>query len=96
MTQVILTPVPKDELINEILEGIQEIIDNKSSKEDDEIINSKICRELLGGISAVTQWDYDKKGILKPYKVGSKKLYRKKEVLEALKMVEPKRLRYEK
>jgi Helix-turn-helix domain len=66
---------------------------NQSKKEDlsaKEWLNSKETETLLK-ISAVTRWEWSKKGILNPHKIGSRLRYRKDEVLQALIKIESKK-----
>ncbi|MBK6496810.1 MAG: helix-turn-helix domain-containing protein [Saprospiraceae bacterium] len=66
---------------------------NQSKKEDlsaKEWLSSKETETLLK-ISAVTRWEWSKKGILNAHKIGSRLRYRKDEVLQALIKIESKK-----
>lgn len=49
------------------------------------LIRRKEARELLGGISAPTIISYEKKGYVKPVRIGGTILYDKAEILQAKK-----------
>lgn len=96
MTDIILTPTTKQELVSEItqniLSGITAIL--KESREKDlhakEWLTSRETESILK-ISSVTRWTWSRSGILKSYKIGNRIRYRKDEVLQALMKIETKK-----
>lgn len=96
MTEIILTPTTKQELVSEItqniLSGITAIL--KESRDQDlnskEWLTTKETESILK-ISSVTRWNWTNTGILKSYKIGHRLRYRKDEVLKALLSIESKK-----
>ena len=78
--------------LDHLLLRIEQIIDAKigvlpkSSKEKSEYLSRKEVANLLK-ISLQTLHDWSKSGIIKPYKIGTRVLYKECEVQEALEKV---------
>ena len=92
MDNIILSTIPRDELVQEItqevLTGLRELINhNTNADEAIEYITRKETAKLLN-ISLVTLSSWTKRSILKSYKIGSRVLYKKSEVIESLREVE--------
>lgn len=91
--QIILTHTTKTELISEILSGLESII-NKAAEKDvlkNEWLTTREVLQVLK-ISPVTLWNYDKKGLTNPKKVGSRKRYFKTDILQILQSKESRNL----
>ena len=77
----------KDDLINNILNGIEEKLNNFEKKfqpkEPTQWITRKEVSEILS-ISLVTISAWSEKGILKPYRIGNRIRFKRKEVEQAL------------
>ena len=68
MELVILTKKEIQNWASQFLTEIENLLKiHCQGTEHEEIIGSKRCRELLGGISQVTLWDYGRKGLIQPY-----------------------------
>ena len=92
MDNLILSPIQRDELAteiaNEVIEGIKSLLDiQNQSLPEDNYISRKDTAQLLN-ISLVTLSNWTKKSLLKSYKIGSRVLYKKSEVIESLRGVE--------
>ena len=84
--QIILTPITKQSLISELLTGVAALLDEKKEHKPEqhtEYITGKEVETILK-ISTQTRYDWGKKGILKPYKIGSRTRYKRDEVYSAL------------
>jgi predicted DNA-binding transcriptional regulator AlpA len=51
-------------------------------------IDTKEVMHLLGDVSSVSVWDWDKKGILKSYRIGNLKRFKLSEVLSSPKAIQ--------
>ena len=92
MDNLILSPIQRDELAteiaNEVIAGIKGLLDiQNQSLPEDNYISRKDTAQLLN-ISLVTLSTWTKKSLLKSYKIGSRVLYKKSEVIESLRGVE--------
>ena len=88
MQSIQLVQVTPSELVNLINEELRSHIENLSNQlskhpQEKEILSRKDCAELLG-VSLVTLHDWNKKGIITPYKLGNRTFYRRSEILETL------------
>lgn len=92
MQEIILTQTTRQELVAEILLGVQSLI--KESADQDltrnEWLTTKEVLQLLK-ITATTLWNYDNKGITTPQKIGSRKRYHRPEIIKLLQQKEDKR-----
>ena len=72
---------------NEILTGVKAELTafakNLQTNNHDTLLTREETAKMLS-ISLVTLWQYDKQNILPSYKIGTKKRYKKSEVLAAL------------
>ncbi len=78
--------VSPEQFKNEILSGVQDKLDafqNSLKSKKTEYLTRKDTAELLG-VSLVTIHDWCKKGILKPYRIGSRIRFKRKEIEETL------------
>lgn len=92
MDNLILSPIQRDELAteiaNEVIAGIKGLLDiQNQSLPEDNYISRKDTAQLLN-ISLVTLSTWTKRSLLKSYKIGSRVLYKKSEVIESLREVE--------
>ena len=89
MQEFILSPIPKDELIKELLIGVQTLLDKNREHSINEKENwtiketAEYCK-----VSKVTIYQWTKKGILKKYKIGNRVFYKKNEVVAAVIKIE--------
>lgn len=77
-TIVITDPVQLKELIREVL--VEELPQRATETANDLISEAQLI-EKLGGVHPSTIWRHEKKGRLKPIKVGANKFYRLSEVI---------------
>ena len=92
MDNLILSPIQRDELAteiaNEVIAGIKGLLDIQNQPlPEDNYISRKDTAQLLN-VSLVTLSTWTKRSILKSYKIGSRVLYKKSEVIESLREVE--------
>ena len=73
----------KEELIQELKEVIQELILNTKKEKPVEYLTRQQVAKILK-ISLVTISDWNKKGILKPYRIGRLVRYKSNELQDAL------------
>jgi hypothetical protein len=90
--QLLITETTSNEFINELKVAIKEMISEEITKEQirkerEEYLTAQQTAEILQ-ISLVTLWSWDKKGITKAYRIGSKKLYKRGE-LDSFMKVKP-------
>ena len=97
MDNVILTQTTKESLVNEItievISGIRELLKTAQdqSQETKEYITRKEAAKLLKvSLVTISEWSKPNNGTLKPYRIGSRIRFKKKEVLEALTAIETK------
>lgn len=85
MDNIILTLTTRQELVDDIILGVTELLETsqKQSLNQKEWLTAKEVQELLK-ISSVTLYNYDKRGITKPEKVGRLRRYRKDQILSIL------------
>lgn len=90
MSQIILAK--KDELISELLIGVEEIIlkNHHTKQREKEYLTRKEVSDLLK-VSLVTVHTWTEKGILKKYAIGGRIRYKADEVHQALIEIENKR-----
>jgi len=70
------------DFIQGLLTDIKLAPTNQIIEEPDQYIDQKKVSELLG-VSSVTIWDWEKKGILKSYRIGTLKRFKLSEIMEA-------------
>lgn len=89
MQELLLSPIPKKELIEELLSGFESILKDQQNEHlsSKEWLSTREVSDMLK-ISTVTCHQWAKRGILKKHRIGSRVRYRKDEVLSALKEVE--------
>ena len=92
MDNIILSPIQRNELVSEIahevISGIKELLgDPQKPVQEDRYITRKETAELLK-VSLVTLSHWTKRSILKSYKIGSRVLYKRSEVIDALREIE--------
>lgn len=89
MENILFSPITKDQLIQEILSGVQSLLDNQRIASLNELENwtaqqtADFCK-----VSKVTIHEWTKKEILKKYKIGNRIFYKKKEVISAINSIE--------
>ncbi|MFD1163677.1 helix-turn-helix domain-containing protein [Hwangdonia seohaensis] len=76
-----------EELIEKFLKGVDERFEdlkkNFTPREPDELLTTKELEKELK-ISAVTRWNWEKKKILTPRKIGARTYYLRSEIKELL------------
>lgn len=77
----------KEELLQDLLEGIAKIrSEEENSKRKDEYLTRKEVSQLFA-VSLVTLNNWDRKGVLKPYRLGNQVRYKMSEIEESLKAI---------
>jgi len=61
----------------------QALEDGKKAKEAEEYLTPQKVADMFG-VSLVTIWDWDRKGILSPHRLGKRKYYKKSEIEKVL------------
>lgn len=89
-TTFTLVNIDKQELIEELLSGLQQYLPLLSTSNQDEILTCPQVEKLLD-ISHTTRIDWTNQGLLKSYMIGGKKYYKRSEVFQALTLVETSR-----
>lgn len=84
MSTLQLVQVPKDELITEIEKAVMKVLEalkfGQQSETEKELLTRKEVMELLG-VTYSTLFNWNKKKILTPRKIGHRVYYKRKEVL---------------
>ena len=85
MENIILTQTTRQELVEEILSGVQALIKDSQEKQllESEWLTSKEVLSVLK-ITSTTLWNYDNSGLTKPQKVGNRKRYKKLDIVQLL------------
>ena len=89
MDNIILTTITRQHLVkeitSEILDGIVELlkIEKLNTHTTDELLTRKDVASLFK-ISLVSVYEWSKKGILKPHKIGSRVRFKRSEVMAAM------------
>ena len=91
---IILTSTTRQQLVtqikDEVISGLKTYLDeHQKPKERDEYLTGKEVESILK-ISTQTRYDWGTKGILKPYKIGSRRRYKRDEVYNSLTALETK------
>lgn len=89
MNELIFIQMPVDEFKRQILEGVKELLDEQNNKNiESELLTGPEVRSMLK-ISNTTLWNWDKKGITKPYILtGTGKRYKRIDIVALLKQRE--------
>ena len=86
MTNLVLSPISTDDLINRIATRTAELLQlRQPTKPDpaDDLITPKEACELLK-CTSVTLWRYEKKGRVTPYGICGKKFFKRSELLHSI------------
>ena len=54
----------------------------------DRYVNRNEAREILGGVSDPTLWEWENKGIIKGYRMGNKVFYKYSELMQSGKFID--------
>lgn len=77
----------KSEFLNEIANLLDNKLENLNKQyiktKDTKLLNRKMCGVFFG-VSTVTIDDWTKKGIIKAYRIGNRKIYKLHELEQAL------------
>ena len=76
----------KKELLADVVSHLQDLKKSLTPKSSEEYLTRKEVSKLLG-VSLVTLNDWDKKGIIKPYRIGNLVRYKKREIEDSLKEI---------
>jgi len=92
MESIILTSSTRQSLVDEIslqvLSGVESLLDKRRKPPIlTEYLTGKEVEAILK-ISTQTRYDWGHKGILQPYKIGTRTRYKKDEVFSALRALE--------
>ena len=92
MENIILTAATRQDLVNEValkvITDIEILLDKRSKPQAiSEYLTGKEVEAILK-ISTQTRYDWGAKGILQPYKIGSRRRYKRDEVYNALRALE--------
>ena len=86
-----LTPILTPIIANAIKENTTPVPPQPDNEQTIErYIDTKEVMHLLGDVSSVSVWDWEKKGILKSYRIGNLKRFKLSEVMESPKLIERK------
>lgn len=90
MEQVILTPVPVNELAGEIARAVRSELDANASPQPqpEELLTRQQAAELVG-VTLPTLRAYTRQGHLTAYRIGTRVRYKRNELVDGLK-----RMRY--
>ncbi len=85
MENIILTQTTRQDLVKEILQGVQSLIKESQDKDlfENEWLTAKEVMTLLK-ITPTTLWNYDNKGLTQPQKIGTRKRYHKPQIMKLL------------
>ncbi len=84
--KIILEGITKTELVHELANTFKELLTNtepKKQEQKDSFMTRQQTADFLS-VSLVTLWKWDKKGILKPHRIGNKTLYKESDILNCL------------
>ena len=81
--QIVLSPVPLTDLVNEIVRAIRADIDTAAAPQPEELLTRQETAKQLH-VTLPTLRDYTRRGYLKGYRMGNRVLYKRNEVLNAL------------
>ena len=82
--QIILTPVPLNDLIQQIRNVVNEVITSKSQGEEEQLISSEeACNVFKPKISRPTLASWSDQGLLKAYRLGGRVWYKHSEIIAA-------------
>ena len=83
--QIIFDVLSKEELQDLIGKSLEEVIKNNSKNipPDQELLTRKEACKLLK-VDSSTLWRFTNKGYIKAYGIGSKRFYKKEELLNSL------------
>lgn len=85
MERLVLTSLTIDELQQMIYDAVVKAISGQQVKPADDMIDRSELMQITGISSYTTVIAYEKLGVFKPVRLGKKLLYRRSEVLEAMK-----------
>ena len=89
--QIILTTNTKQQLVNEIalevLTGLESLLNERQNPNTGECLTGKEVESILK-ISTQTRYDWGTKGILQPYKIGTRTRYKREDIYNALRAIE--------
>lgn len=81
--QILLTPVPLNELVGEIVRAVRADMDTAAPPPPEELLTRKETAKQLH-VTLPTLREYTRRGYLKGYRMGNRVLYKRNEVLAAL------------
>jgi len=92
MENILFTQIPKEVLIEEILNGVKHLIQDARLNDisSNEWLTSKEVQTFLK-ITPTTLWNYDNKGITNPQKIGNRKRYHRPQIIALLESKRTKR-----
>lgn len=83
-----LTPIIKEAIENNMV-SIPTPLQNSSNEAlPERYIDTKEAQQILGNVSSVSIWDWEKKGILQSYRIGNLKRFKLSEVLASPKAIQ--------
>lgn len=86
MTNLVLSPISTDDLINRIAIKTAELIQSRQTTVPDpadDLITPKEACEILQ-CTSVTLWRWEKKGRIQPFGIGGKKFFKRSELLQSI------------
>lgn len=81
--QIVLSPVPLTDLVNEIVRAVRADIDTAAAPQPEELLTRQETAKQLH-VTLPTLRDYTRRGYVKGYRMGNRVLYKRNEVLNAL------------
>lgn len=86
MTNLVLSPISTDDLINRIAIKTAELIQSRQTTAPDpadDLITPKEACEILQ-CTSVTLWRWEKKGRIQPFGIGGKKFFKRSQLLQSI------------
>lgn len=81
--QIVLSPVPLTDLVNEIVRAVRADMDTAAAPPPEELLTRQETAKQLH-VTLPTLRDYTRRGYVKGYRIGNRVLYKRNEVLAAL------------
>jgi hypothetical protein len=87
--QVLLTPIPVDVFINQILSTINHAFETKQRKEFEEKLLTAVeaCKVFVPAIAKSTLHQWTAQGLIPVHRIGGRIFYKYSEIIEAAKRV---------
>jgi len=81
--QIVLTPVPLTDLVSEIVRALRADLDTSTPPQPEELLTRTETAKQLH-VTLPTLRSYTQRGYVKGYRMGNRVLYKRNEVMDAL------------